>query len=104
MRSYLKKFGGTPADISSDSVQAFATGQVLSEAIAKANSLDNRAVMNVLRTGTFESIQGAAKFGPDGEDLLAVPYLFQWQKGQLIPVYPQEQAQANVEFPKPKWP
>jgi branched-chain amino acid transport system substrate-binding protein len=102
--AYLKKFGGTTADISSDSVQAFATGQVLDQAITQANSLENQAVMTTLRANTFRSIQGIVKFGSDGEDLTAIPFLFQWQKGQLVPVYPPNNAQANVEFPKPKWP
>ncbi len=113
--AYLKKYGGAPGDIASDSVQSFSTGQVLAQAVTQANSLDNTAVMNVLRTGTFQSLQGPVKFAADGENSLATPFLFQWQNvsqqqngkkvtaQMLIPVYPQDQAQANVEYPKSKW-
>jgi branched-chain amino acid transport system substrate-binding protein len=104
LQAYLHKFGGAPADISSDSVQAFSTGQVLVQAITEAKSLDNGALMKVLRDGTFQSLQGVVKFAGDGENSLALPFLFQWQKGELIPVYPQGQAQANLEYPKPNWP
>ena len=85
LQAYKNKFGGTPADISSDSVQAFSTGQVLVQAVTQAKSLDNGALMNVLRAGTFQSLQGVVRFADDGENSLAIPFLFQWQKGELIP-------------------
>ena len=104
LQAYHNKFGGTPADISSDSVQAFSTGQVLVQAVNQAKSLDNGTLMNVLRAGTFQSLQGVVRFADDGSNSLAIPFLFQWQKGELIPVYPQGYAQANLEYPKPNWP
>ena len=99
--AFIKKFGGTADDIGSDSVQAFSVGQVLQQAVNQAQSLDNSKIIAVLHAGTFQSLQGPVKFTADGQNQLAVPYLFQWQSGQLIPVYPQSQAQANLEFPKP---
>ena len=101
--SFVAKYGGSAGDISSNSVQAFSVGQVLQQAVDQAQSLDNAKVMNVLHSNTFQSLQGPVKFAPDGENNLAIAYLFQWQKDQLIPVYPQEQAQANLEYPKPAW-
>jgi len=97
------KFHLGPADISSDSVQAFSVGQVLQQAVQKAQSLDNGKVMDTLRHTTFQSLQGPVQFGSDGQNTASVAFLFQWQKGNLIPVYPQSQAQANVEYPKPAW-
>jgi branched-chain amino acid transport system substrate-binding protein len=97
------KYNMTPDGISSDSVQAFSAGQVLQQAIERAQSLDNTKIMNVLRQGTFQSLQGPVAFDSTGQNKLAVAYLFQWQKGQLIPVFPQDQAMANVEYPKPAW-
>jgi branched-chain amino acid transport system substrate-binding protein len=102
--AYLKKYGGAPGDIASDSVQAFSTGQVLAQAVTQANSLDNGAVMQVLRKGTFQSLQGPVQFAPNGENKLILAFLFQWQKQQLIPVYPPSAQAANLEYPKPKWP
>ena len=101
---YLAKYGGSQNDISSDTVQAFSVMQVLAQAVNKIHSLDNVALMQVLRTNTFSTLQGPVKFGPDGQNIAAIPFLFQWQKGQLIPVFPLSQAQQNPEFPKPAWP
>ncbi len=101
--AFIKKFGGTADDIGSDSVQAFSVGQVLQQAINQTQSLDNSKIIAVLHTGTYQSLQGPVKFNAVGENELATPYLFQWQKGSLIPVYPQSQAQGNLEYPKPNW-
>jgi len=97
------KFHLGPADISSDSVQAFSVGQVLQQAVQKAQSLDNGKIMDTLRHTTFQSLQGPVQFSSDGQNTASVAFLFQWQKGNLIPVYPQSQAAANVEYPKPAW-
>jgi branched-chain amino acid transport system substrate-binding protein len=91
------------ADISSDQVQAFSVGQVLEQSLAQTQSLDNQKLINVLRTSTFRTLQGPVAFDTTGQNKLAVAYLFQWQKGNLIPVFPSEQAMANVEYPKPSW-
>jgi len=101
--AFIKKFGGAAGDISSDSVQAFSVGQVLQQAVNQTHSLDNAKIISALHTSTFQTLQGPVKFAADGENSIAVPYLFQWQKGSLIPVYPQEQAMANLEYPKPNW-
>jgi len=101
--AFIKKFGGTADAIGSDSVQAFSVGQVLQQAVDQTHSLDNQKIIAVLHTGTYQSLQGPVKFSADGQNTLATPYLFQWQNGKLIPVYPQSQAQANLEYPKPNW-
>src|SRR5258707_6053689 len=97
------KYKTTPDAIGSDSVQAFSAGQVLTQAVNQAQSLDNVKIMTVLRAGTFQSLQGPVAFDTTGQNKLIVAYLFQWQQGQLIPVFPQEQAMANLEYPKPNW-
>jgi branched-chain amino acid transport system substrate-binding protein len=98
-----QKYKIAPGDISSDSVQAFSVGQVLQQALNQTQSLDNQKLINALRTGTFRSLQGPVGFDATGQNKLSVAYLFQWQKGNLIPVFPQAQAQANVEYPKQPW-
>jgi branched-chain amino acid transport system substrate-binding protein len=94
-----------PNNISSDSTQAFAAGQVLQEAAAKAKSIDNKALLAVLQdtTNTWNTVLGPVQFNKAGENVAAVAYLFQWQGGNLIPVYPAGQAQNNPEYPKPTW-
>jgi branched-chain amino acid transport system substrate-binding protein len=98
-----QKYNIAPGDISSDSVQAFSVGQVLQQALNQTQSLDNQKLISELQTGTFQSLQGPVGFDATGQNKLSVAYLFQWQKGNLIPVFPQAQAQANVEYPKPAW-
>jgi len=53
---------------------------------------------------TFTSVQGPVKFDDVGQNVAGVEYLFQWQKGNFIPVYPATGAAAAPEFPKPNWP
>jgi branched-chain amino acid transport system substrate-binding protein len=103
-KDYVAAYGGSAQDISSDTVQAYSVMQVLYQAIQKAGSIDNGKVMQELRSNTFNTLQGPVKFMPNGENAVAVAFLFQWQKGQLIPVYPQNNAQSNPEYPKAQWP
>jgi branched-chain amino acid transport system substrate-binding protein len=104
VRDYITKYGGTPEGISSDTVQAFSTGQILEQAIRKIQSINNAALIQELHTDTFNSLQGLVKFDKTGRNILAVSHLFQWQKGHLIPVYPSTIAQTRPEFPKAEWP
>jgi branched-chain amino acid transport system substrate-binding protein len=103
-QQYIAKFGGTAANIGGDQVQAYSVLQVLKQAIDKAQSIDNAKLLQVLRTNTFQSVQGPVKFNSDGENTLASAYLFQWQHGNLNPVYPATNAQGTPEYPKPNWP
>jgi branched-chain amino acid transport system substrate-binding protein len=102
-KDYIAAYGGSAQDISSDTVQAYSVMQVLKQAIDKAGSIDNGKIIQELRSNTFNTLQGPVKFKPDGENTVAVAFLFQWQKGQLIPVYPQNNAQLNPEYPKAPW-
>jgi hypothetical protein len=43
------------------------------------------------------------KFASDGQNSVAAAFLFQWQNGKLIVVFPSSAA-ANPEFPKKTWP
>jgi branched-chain amino acid transport system substrate-binding protein len=97
-KEYVAKYGGTADDISSDTVQAYSVGQVLEQAVNKIQSLDRAKVINELRTDAFDSLQGPVKFGPDGQNIVSTPFLFQWQDGQLIPVFPMFAAQKNPEL------
>jgi branched-chain amino acid transport system substrate-binding protein len=103
-RDYIAKFGGTAADISSDTVQAYSVMQVLTQAVNKIHSIDNAKLKQELHSDAFDTLQGPVKFARDGENTTAVAFLFQWQNGNLIPVYPQNHAQANPEYPKAQWP
>ncbi len=105
VHDYLARYGGTPDEISSDVAEAYAVGQVLYQAANKIHSIDNAKLIAELHSGdTFQSVQGPVKFNEQGENVLATGYLFQWQKGSLVSVYPPNQATNAPEYPKPNWP
>jgi branched-chain amino acid transport system substrate-binding protein len=104
VQAYLAQYGGTAADISSDVPEAYAVGQVIQQAVTKINGLDNKKLIDELHSDTFKSVQGPVKFDNTGQNTAATAYQFQWQKGNLIPVYPVSAAAAPPEFPKPQWP
>jgi branched-chain amino acid transport system substrate-binding protein len=105
VKDYLAKYGGTADSISSDIPEAFSVGQTLQQAATKINSIDNAKLITELHSGdTFQSVQGPEKFNAQGENVLATGYLFQWQKGTLVSVYPANQASNKPEYPKVNWP
>lgn len=99
-QSYVAKHSGSANDISSDVVQGFSAAQVLQQAVEGTHSFDNGKIMAYLRNHTFKSLQGPVQFDAQGRNSIAVAFLFQWQNGKLIPVYPSNQAKANPEYPK----
>jgi branched-chain amino acid transport system substrate-binding protein len=105
VQEYLAKYGGTAADISSDVAEAYAVGQVIQQAATKINSIDNTKLIAELHSGTtFDSVQGPVKFDNTGQNTAATAYLFQWQNGNLVPVYPTNVASAQPTYPRPNWP
>lgn len=100
---YLARYGGSANDISANTVKAYAVGQVLEQAVTKIHSIDNAKLIQELHADTFNTLQGPVKFASDGENKVAVAFLFQWQDGQLFVVYPTYAAQKNPEFPKQSW-
>jgi len=102
-KDYIAKYGGTTADIGSDTVQGYSVMQVLTQAVNKIHSIDNAKLIQELHSDSFDTLQGPVKFAADGQNTTAVAFLFQWQNGNLIPVYPQNNAQANPEYPKAPW-
>ncbi|HEY9152830.1 MAG TPA: amino acid ABC transporter substrate-binding protein [Anaerolineales bacterium] len=106
VKAYIAKYGGTPDGISSDVPEAYSVGQVVAQAVTKNNSLDNAKLIAELHSGdTFQSVQGDVKFDSTGQNVAALAYLFQWQKGSLVPVFPTNaQGAVAPEFPKPNWP
>jgi branched-chain amino acid transport system substrate-binding protein len=102
---YLRMFGGTANDISADVAEAFSTGQVLTQAVDHLKTTSNSALQSYLHSDvTFQSVQGPVKFLADGENGAATPYVFQWQKGQLVDVLPVGLSHAvPIEAVKPAW-
>ncbi len=103
VHDYLAQYGGSEDTIDSDVAEAFSVGQVAQQAINKIHSLDNKALIQELHSDTFNTVQGTVKFDSTGKNVIALPYLFQWQHGALLPVFPDSVAAADPEFPKPGW-
>jgi branched-chain amino acid transport system substrate-binding protein len=104
VQDFIAKFGGTAQQISADSAEAFSVGQVLQQAVSKIHSIDNTKLIDELHSDTFQTVQGPAKFNSQGENVSSETAIFQWQKGAVVPVLPQDQAISTPEFPKPNWP
>ncbi len=105
VQEYIAKYGGTADGISSDVAEAYSVGQVIQQAVTKIGSLDNQKLIAELHSGaTYTTVQGPVKFDPTGQNTAATAYLFQWQNGSLVPVYPANVASAQPEYPKPNWP
>ncbi len=101
--NYIAKYGGSASDIGADTVEAYSTMQVLEQAVTRINSVDNAKLIHELRSDAFNTLQGAVKFAEDGENTVAVAFLFQWRSGQLIVVYPDSSAQEIPQYPKSPW-
>ncbi len=106
VQAYVAKYGGKVADISADVAEAYSVGQVVQQAVEKIQSLDNAKLIAELHSGdTFNTVQGPVKFDSTGQNTAQKAYLFQWQNGALVPIYPADATGAvSPEFPKPNWP
>jgi branched-chain amino acid transport system substrate-binding protein len=105
VKDYLKQYGGTIQQISANTAEAYAAGQVLYQAVNQIHSINNTKLIAELHSDTtFQSLQGDVSFNDEGENIGAVGFTFQWQKEGVVLVYPPAYAQANPEYPKPNWP
>lgn len=97
--AYTAQYNVTADAVNSDVAEAYSVGQVMAQAVAKMNSIDNAKLLQAFhnRDNTFNSVQGVVKFDTTGQNIDAQPYLFQWQKNQLIPVFPDSAAAAIPE-------
>ncbi len=104
VHAYIAKYGGTPDAVPSDVAEAYAVGQVFAQAAAKAHGFDNAKIIQVLHSGaTFNSVQGPVRFDATGQNVAALAYLFQWQNGRFLRVFPPGGGAVKPEFPKAHW-
>jgi branched-chain amino acid transport system substrate-binding protein len=104
VREFLIKYGGLAGDISADAAEAYSVGQVVDQAAHKANSINNKDLINALHSGTYQTIQGPISFDSLGRPHGQGVFIEQWQSGAAIFVYPPAVAKAKPEYPKPNWP
>jgi branched-chain amino acid transport system substrate-binding protein len=106
VQEYVAKYGGTINEVSSDVAQAYSVGQVVFQAVQVIHSLNNAALIKQLHAGVFNTTQGPVRFDASGQNSKGLAYLFQWQNGHIVPIYPtdiQGVKIQNAEFPKPAW-
>ena len=104
VREFIAKYGGSSADISADAAEAYSVGQVVDQAATKAQSIDNKKLIQTLHSGTYQTIQGPMSFDSTGKPQGGVGvYIEQWQNGKAIFVYPKSVAAADPEYPKKTW-
>jgi branched-chain amino acid transport system substrate-binding protein len=103
---FIAKYGGKAGDISADAAEAYSVGQVVEQAAKKANSIENKKLIDALHSGTYQTIQGPMSFDSTGKPQGGVGvYIEQWQSGQAVFAYPPTVAgNAKPEYPKPNWP
>jgi branched-chain amino acid transport system substrate-binding protein len=102
VKTYLKKYGGTPFTIDNNSAEAWAVGQLLQLVVKKTGTIDNQTIIKTLHKGSWPTIEGNlswdANGAPNGSDLLV-----EWVNGKLLPVFPKNVAVAKPFSPKPSW-
>jgi branched-chain amino acid transport system substrate-binding protein len=103
VQAYINKFSTptnqiTPDQVNADVAEAYSVGQVTQQAVEKVGSLDKAKLISELHSDVFNTVQGTAQFAQDGHNTQGLAYLFQWQKGVLIPVYPLSVAAENPEY------
>jgi branched-chain amino acid transport system substrate-binding protein len=104
IKEYVKRYGGNKSgqDIDTTTAEAYAVGQVLTEAVQKTRSLSNKKIIKALHKGVWHGVNGNFhwnKYGsPSGNSILV-----QWVKGKLLPVFPSTVA-VHKPIAKPNWP
>jgi branched-chain amino acid transport system substrate-binding protein len=99
-KKYQAKYGTPPR--SGHSLANYAGAKVFFEAIEKAKDLGPdsiRAAVLAMDLPVGRTAAGwGAKFGENGQNQRAMPFLMQWQGGELVTVSPQEAAVAKLKI------
>ena len=96
--AYQRKYGAPPR--SGHSLVCFSGARAFFDAIKHAGTLDHdklRAAMLATDLPPGSTVGGfGVKFDEHGQNMLAVPYLTQWQKGVLVTVAPKTASVADA--------
>lgn len=88
-----------PADVMTG--PAYASIQIIAEAIKKAGTLDTQKVRDALETTDMTTVVGPVKFRPDGTNAVPVAPVAQWQNGQQEVVWPDKLKTKPLVYPIP---
>ena len=105
VKEYIAKYGGTASTVNADVAEAYAVGQVVTQAVNATKGFDNAKIIAYLHSGvTLNSVQGPVKFDSLGENTALQAVTFQWQNAQLVPTIPVGSAgTVKPTVPKPNW-
>jgi branched-chain amino acid transport system substrate-binding protein len=105
VKEYIAKYGGTASDVNADVAEAYAVGQVMTQAVQATHSLSTSKIISYLHSGaTFDSVMGSVKFDSLGENTVGKTLGFQWQKGALVQALPTGTPGSHPPiYPKPVW-
>jgi branched-chain amino acid transport system substrate-binding protein len=82
----------------------FAAMTVLAAAVTKNKSLDQEKLRDTLGTIVVPTITGTYKVDPrNGIQMGYTSFIFQWQKGKQVILYPGNVAQGKAKLPFPSW-
>ncbi len=95
LRAFLRAYGERP---SYQAAQAYASGQILEQAIRKAGSLDRAAVRSALSRLDTSSLVGRYVVDKTGAQMKRFPFITQWQRGRREIVWPPELQTAPAVF------
>jgi branched-chain amino acid transport system substrate-binding protein len=102
---YVKLYGGTPAGVSSDVVEAYSVGEVIAQAVKATRGFNNAKIIKYLHSKvTLASAQGPVKFNALGMNTTPTAFTFQWQGPKFVQVNPVgDKNSVKLLFPKPVW-
>jgi branched-chain amino acid transport system substrate-binding protein len=105
VKEYIAKYGGTASDVNADVAEAYAVGQVMTQAVQATHSLNNQKITAYLHSGaTLDSVLGPVKFDSLGENTAGKTLTFQWQKDKLVQALPAGAPGVHPPmYPKPAW-
>jgi len=97
-QAYIAKFGYEP---DYHAASAAADVEVYAKALAKAGSLDKKAVRDAIATSDFQSLFAHVKFAPNGQ--IDVPQIaIQIQDGKVVPIFGEKMIN-KPRYPVPGW-
>jgi len=91
---------GRPADVITG--PAYASVQILADAIARAGAIDRAKIRDALVATQMQTVMGPVRFRADGTGMVGVAFL-QWQRGRQELVWPKEFATAKLQYPALPW-
>ena len=104
---YEAKYHVGPSGVNADVAEAYASGQVLQQAIIQTGGTNNAAIIKYLHSGaTIQTVEGPVQFNSLGENVAGASFVFQWQANgtRFVQVLPEGgTGSVPILATKPKW-